>query len=106
VDHEDFIARKYDGRRSASSGGADNDNGDVRTATLLIECKMTGGPGEKPKPLPKFVQHLEKVAEEAYLEGREPVVALRYYAPDSILANPHGWIDVAVRPVADDVEIS
>jgi hypothetical protein len=67
---------------------------------------MTGGPGEKPKPLPKFVQHLEKVAEEAYLEGREPVVALRYFAPTSILANPQGWIDVAVRPAQSDAEVS
>lgn len=68
---------------------------------------MTGGPGEKPKALPKFIQHLEKVAEEAYLEGREPLVALRYFKPDSILAGPTGWIDVAVRPVSDDsVEVS
>jgi hypothetical protein len=90
VDHEDYIARLYNGKRSASSGGADNDNGDVRSETLLIECKMTGGPGEKPKPLPKFVQHLEKVAEEAYLEGREPVVALRYFAPHEHPRKPSG----------------
>lgn len=101
VDHEDHIAALYGGVRSASSGGADNDQGDVRTPEFLIECKMTGGPGEDPRPLPVFIQHLEKITEEAYSEGREPVLALRYFAPDSILATWDGWVDVVVRRAAD-----
>jgi len=65
---------------------------------------MTGGPGETPKKLPVFIQQLEKVAVEARDIGREPALALRYYAPDSILAGPDGWLDVIVRPVdADEV---
>lgn len=101
VDHEDHIAALYGGIRSRSSGGADNDQGDVRTDKYLIECKMTGGPGEKPKKLPVFIQQLEKITEEAYTEGREPVLALRYFAPNSILATWDGWVDVVVRRAAD-----
>jgi hypothetical protein len=63
---------------------------------------MTGGPGETPKPLPVFIRQLEKVTEEAYAEGREAALALRYFAPQSILSNPEGWVDVIVRPVAYD----
>lgn len=108
VDQEDFLAKTYGGRRSASSGGADNDQGDVRTPTLLLEAKVTGGPGKPLKPLPKFVKEFEKIAEEAYSEGRTPVLALRFFAPDSILADKRGWIDLAVRRVDDDaaVEVS
>ena len=95
------MARTYGGRRSASSGAADNDQGDVRTPTLLIEAKVTGGPGQI-KPLPKFVREFEKITEEAWSEGREPVLALRYFAPDSILSDTRGWIDLAVRRVIDD----
>lgn len=105
VEQESYIAKIYGGVRSASSGAADTDAGDVRCETVLIECKVTGGPGETEKPLPVFIRHLEKVAEEAYQEGRSPAVALRYYAPDSILSNPHGWVDVMVRPVVDDAEL-
>jgi hypothetical protein len=66
---------------------------------------VTGGPGEKVKPLPVFIRHLEKVTQEAREEGRAPALALRYYAPESILADTRGWIDVIVRPIDDD-EIS
>lgn len=104
VEHEDYIANLYGGVRSNSSGAADNDQGDVRTPTLLIEAKVTGNPGVKPKPLPKFVRELEKITEEAWSEGREPVLALRYFAPDSILANRQGWIDLAVRRAVDDAD--
>lgn len=65
---------------------------------------MTGGPGETTKKLPVFIQQLEKVTEEAREEGRIPALALRYYAPDSILSNQMGWVDVIVRPIdADEV---
>lgn len=103
VDHEDHIAKVYKGKRSPSSGGADNDNGDVRTTELLIECKVTGGPGEPIKPLPGFVREMEKITEEAIHEGREPILALRYFDPDSILSDRDGWIDLSVRRTCDDV---
>lgn len=101
VRQEDWIAAQYGGKRSASSGGAETDQGDVRAGLYLIECKLTGGPG-KPIKKNKLVRDMEKVTEEAWSEGRMPMVALRYYDPDSILADKHGWIDLIVRRVADD----
>jgi hypothetical protein len=103
VQQEDFIARNYHGRRSPSSGGAVTDQGDVRTPDYLIECKMSGGPG-KPVKTPKLVKDLEKVTEEAWSEGKTPLLALRYYDPDSILADRDGWIDLVVQRVADHLE--
>ena len=112
VEHEEHIARLYDGIRSPSSGGADNDSGDVRTVGDLIECKTTGQPGKVcnrhtvqdcPDCLrTKLIRDFEKVAEEAYAEGRSPVVALRFYVPDSILADPRGYIYLSVRLSEDD----
>lgn len=103
VEQEEWIARLYSGTRSPSSGAADTDQGDVRTTRSLIECKVTGEPGKEPRPqLPRFVRWLEKVAEEAWSEGRSPAVALRYFDPDSKLATPDGWVDVVIRPAADD----
>lgn len=105
VDQEDHLAGVYGGLRSASSGAADNDQGDIRSPTLLIEAKVTGGPGLPLKPLPKFVREFEKITEEAYSEGRIPVLALRFFAPESILADRRGWIDLALRRVSDDADV-
>jgi Holliday junction resolvase len=96
VDHEDFIARVYGGVRSPSSGGAGNDCGDVRTKNSLFECKATT------KSQSKILKEFEKVTKEAYSEGREPRLALRYFAPESILANLDGWVDLIVRTVEND----
>lgn len=104
VEHEEYIARLYDGDRSASSGGAGHDQGDVRLPESLIECKYTGSPGEPLKAKPKLVKEFEKVALEAWSEGRDPMMALRYYCPDSPLAGINGWVDLAVRRVSDDAE--
>lgn len=103
VEQEDFIAATYDGRRSRSSGAADNDAGDVRSADTLFECKMSGSPAH-PVKLPTLIRQFEKIAIEAYEEGKEPALALRYYAPDSILANRQGYIDLMMRRVEEDAE--
>ena len=96
------MAVHYEGVRSRSSGGADNDQGDVRTTTDLIECKYTGGPGE-PIKRPKLLKDMEKVALEAWQEGRNPVVSLRFYDPNSPLSGNDGYIDMTVRLMHDDV---
>ncbi len=62
---------------------------------------MTGKPG-KPVKKAKIVKDMEKIAEEAWSEGREPVLALRYFDPTSILADPEGWVDLSVRRTEDD----
>lgn len=112
VTHEDFIAAKYGGKRSKSSGGDASDQGDVRTPELLFECKLTGGPGrfcnihdryDCDCRRPTIARQFEKVAVEAYSEGREPRLALRYYDPSSILADRSGWVDLVARLVKDDV---
>jgi hypothetical protein len=110
VQQEDKIAKTYNGKRSASSGAADNDAGDVRAAEHLIECKYTGGPdmdfNREQKGLPvrrsKLLKDFEKVAREAWEEGRDPVVTLREWAPESKLAGKDGWVDFTVRLLSDD----
>lgn len=101
VDQENWIASRYNGVRSASSGAALVDQGDVRTSLELIECKCMGNP-EKPIKRPGFAKDMEKITEEAWSEGRAPALAIRWYEPDSILADRDGWCDVIVRRVADD----
>jgi len=111
VMQEDRVADLYEGIRSRSSGAADNDQGDVRTTSQLIECKYTGGPeldaariekGLAPKRS-KLLKDMEKNAEEAWSEDREPVVALREWAPESKLAGKDGWVDLTVRLQHEDV---
>lgn len=103
VDQEETIAHIYGGVRSPSSGGAAHDYGDVRCydeygrPSLLIECKVT-----MQEKRPKILKEFEKIASEAWAEGREPALALRYFAPESILADTDGWVDLIVRRVADD----
>lgn len=54
----------------------------------------------KPPPA-AWVQHFEKVTQEAWEEGKDPMLALRYYAPDSPLADSNGWIDFTVMRARD-----
>lgn len=103
VEQENWIAGLYGGRRSVSSGAADNDQGDVRAGHDLIECKVKGGPGRPAKSA--LVTTFEKIAEEAYSEGREPVLALRFYMPESFLADHQGWVDLVVRRAGEDALI-
>jgi hypothetical protein len=104
VEQEDFIARLYGGVRSKSSGASKTDQGDVRCPGRLIECKYTGNPGKPMKSTPKILKEFEKITQEAWSEGKEPALALRYFAPESVLANHEGWVDLIVRRVADDSE--
>jgi hypothetical protein len=98
VQQEDYIAKLFDGKRSASSGAAEHDAGDVRCEYLLIECKVRMPSPTVSRPKPQFIQQLEKVAKEAYESGKDPALALRYFDDKSPLAGPDGWIDVVVIP--------
>lgn len=104
LDQEDHVAAVYGGRRSRSSGASIRDPADVMTDLLDIECKTTGGPGEKPVELPGFVKELEKLARKAFANGKAPILALRYYKPESILADYSGWVDLAVKPLDVDAD--
>lgn len=102
VEHEEYIAKVYGGRRSPSSGASLTDPGDVRPRDedTLFECKTTGEPG-KPKRT-TLIQIMEKVWDEAAECSREPAVAMRYFDPTSPLANRKGWVDFTVRLTTDD----
>lgn len=112
VTHEDWVAAQYGGARTASSGASDGDLGDVSTPEFVFECKQTGGPGRYCRrheqfdcalERPTMTQRFEKVAEEAYSVGKKPKLALRYYDPTNFLADRHGWVDLVVQLVKDDV---
>jgi hypothetical protein len=95
VKQEDWLARLYGGKRSASSGAADNDQGDVRCKHILIEAKYSS-------KVPAWVKEFQKVTFEAYAEGKDPVLAFRFFEPGHILANQDGHIDLVVRRARED----
>jgi hypothetical protein len=103
--HERYVARLYRGIQSPSSGASSVDKGDVRIASsrTIFECKATGSPGGDSK-YTTLIRQFEKVADEAWIEGKSPAVALRYFCPDSPLAGPDGWLDFTVRLTKDDAE--
>lgn len=100
VEHEDFIARRYGGRRNPGSGAMDSEVGDVVSDDYAFECKTTGTPGSPARS--SLITRMEKIAEEAYAVGKRPVLALRFFAPESPLADHKGFIDLVVRRVGDD----
>lgn len=105
VQHENYVAERYEGRRSPSSGGAAHDQGDVRVidAETLFECKGKFGErtGEK-KVRSTLVSQMEKIADEAWSESRDPALALRFYMPESTLSDTDGYVDLTVRLTKDD----
>lgn len=112
TDQEDYIASLYSGRRSPSSGAAENDAGDVRSESQIFECKCKGGveydsartnQGKAPQRT-TLLQRFEKISQEAWAEGRTPVLAIREWAPESPLAGPNGWVDIVVRSAHEDYE--
>jgi hypothetical protein len=105
-DHEKWIAKLYGGARTPRSGGGIKEKGDVRIATEneLVECKLQGNP-DKPRRS-RIVKDLEKVSVEAYEEGLDPVLAYRFFDPDSTLARADGYVDVVLRLARDDARRS
>lgn len=81
------------------------DQGDVRTEHELIECKHTGTFDKPAKSVSIKLSDLEKIADEAWSEGREPVMALSLYAPESVLSDVDGFIDLTTRLQGDDVQM-
>ncbi len=101
-EHERYIAKLYGGVRVSGSGNGVREKGDVRVEGTqeLIECKHTSSTKKA-----TIVRQFEKVAKEAYEEGYDPVLALRYYDPDSPLARD-GHVDLVVRLAHDDARRS
>ena len=104
--HEEFIAKLYGGTRTKGSGSGVREKGDVQieTDSELVECKYTNnGEGSR---RPRLVSQMEKVSQEAYEEGKDPAIALRYFMPESTLANSDGCVDLVVRLARDDARRS
>jgi len=105
-EQEEWVAKQYGGRRTKNSGASDMEKADVlaplEMPNTLIECKMTGAPGDKPVRKTKIVSDLEIVADHAWAAGLTPALALRYFMPDSSLANHDGWVDITVRLTTED----
>ena len=67
--HEERLAKRVQGKRSAASGAFWSRKGDVRSADLLIEHKWTGKASFTVK-----ATVLEKIVKEAILDSRTPVL--------------------------------
>lgn len=103
-EHEEYVAVRYGGRRSPSSGAAFTDLGDVRVPEMLVECKGKFGERTGDKPVRStLVTHFEKIADEAWQGDRIPAMALRFYMPESPLANNLGYVDLIVKLLEDDL---
>lgn len=98
IAQENFIADKTGGRRSPSSGAWIYDDGDVDTEQFIIECKLSGNPEKPAKSISLKMEDFEKVFDEASLNRKTPLMALRIHNPDSVLADHKGNIDfVCIR---------
>ena len=100
--HEEYIAQKYGGSRSPSSGAAPSDQGDVRSPSALIECKHRGSYTRPAQSISIRLSDLEKICDEAWSEGKTPILALRMYNPDSVLSDRDGMIDLIVKLERDE----
>jgi len=69
--HEDRLAKKLGGQRTAASGAFWNRKGDIRTTDWLIEHKWTGKQSFSVK-----AAVLEKIVNEAVLDSRMPVLGI------------------------------
>ena len=104
VEHEEYVARQYEGRRSRSSGAAPTDLGDARNGEYLIECKGQFGERTGNNPVRStLLTQFEKIADEAWAGDLTPIMALRFYKPESPCANNEGYVDLVVKLIADDI---
>jgi len=103
VRQEDHVATVYHGTRSASSGAAATDPGDVRNRTTLFECKHRGTFDKPARSISIKLDDLEKILDEAYSLNKEPVLALCIYAPDSVLSDADGNVHLVTRLMKNDV---
>lgn len=95
---EEHIAKKLDGRRSPSSGAWIYDDGDVMAEEFVVECKMSGNPEKSAKSISLRLEDFEKVFDEASVNRKTPMMALRIHNPNSVLADHKGNIDfICVR---------
>ena len=78
--HEKRIAKAIGGSTTAASGAFWSRKGDVRNETLLIEHKWTG---KKTKTISAV--ELEKITNEAIMDGRTPVFGIHLNGEDYVI---------------------
>lgn len=87
--HENRIAKKIGGKRTAASGAYWSRKGDVRSDDLLIEHKYTG---KKQTTIKSDV--LKKIMREAILDGRIPVLGIHLDGEDYVVLTEHDFIEM------------
>jgi hypothetical protein len=90
--HEDRLAKKVGGSRTAASGAFWSRKGDVRSADLLIEHKFTG---KKQTTLKSDV--LRKITREAILDGRMPVLGVHLDGEDYVVLLENDFLEMRDR---------
>ena len=90
--HEDRLAKKIGGSRTAASGAFWSRKGDVRSADLLIEHKFTG---KKQTTLKSDV--LRKITREAILDGRMPVLGVHLDGEDYVVLLENDFLEMRDR---------
>lgn len=73
IEQEEYVADLLGGRRTPSSGAADNDKGDILTPENLVEAKYTEN-----KSVSLKRETWEKIHHEAWGRGRRPAMAIRF----------------------------
>lgn len=104
-EHEHYIAKRYHGVRSLSSGASDHAKGDVKSRWdgTVFECKTQM---RQQHSKSKLVSQMEKCADEAWEQALDPAVSLRFWDPQSPLADFSGWIYITARLTEDDIDRS
>lgn len=87
--HENRLAKKIGGKRTAASGAYWSRKGDVRSDDLLIEHKYTG---KKQTTIKSDV--LKKILREAILDGRTPVLGIHLDGEDYVILTEHDFIEM------------
>lgn len=74
----------------------------MREHNNLCECKHTGTFDKPARSFSLKLDDMEKIADEAWSEGKEPMMIVSIYCPDSVLADKDGEVNLAVRLMSDD----
>ena len=90
--HEERLAKKIGGSRTAASGAFWSRKGDVRSADLLVEHKFTG---KKQTTLKSDV--LRKITREAILDGRMPVLGIHLDGEDYVVLLENDFLEMRDR---------
>lgn len=90
--HEDRLAKKIGGSRTAASGAFWSRKGDVRSSDLLIEHKFTGK-----KSFSVKAEVLKKITREAILDGRMPVLGVHLDGENYVILLEDDFLEMRDR---------